>query len=378
MKPSVSFARFPLLPIYFKAEPSRFAAHYRQGRLKRSGPGITGFLFKATDALISVPLNNIECAFSLGCSTSDHQNVTVQGIANFRVSDPVIAATSIDFTVTREGVYASGDPDEIPDRLGALVAALVRRLTIGADLMALLANPQDIENSVRDGLAVHAALTAMGIAPQGVSITAITPAPAIAQALEARRREALQQEADAAIHARQVAAEQQDRALKQQQIETRRRVQEGEREVMEATMQTRKVEAARKRELQELDLGTQSARQAHKRDEEKLENEARIERDQRAIEAELDRQATRKAIAASEAESRKVVGAAEAEVVRGLMESLAAANPKVLQALAMREGGAKAAIATAFLELAERAGSIGNLNITPDLLSSLLSGDKAG
>lgn len=55
------------------------------------------------------------------------------------------------------------------------------------------------------------------------------------------------------------------------------------------------------------------------------------------------------------------------------MQALASADTKVLQALATSGMRPQQLIAFAFQELAAKADKIGNLNISPDLLSELLA-----
>ena len=376
VKSSISFTRIPFLPAYFKAEPSRHASHYRGGRLKNSGPGITGFFFAATDALASVPLSVIHCPFSLACTTADHQEVTVQGNCTFVISDPAKAAVAIDFSVDSRGNYVSDDPIKLPDRLVVVVAALARRIVVQRELMNLLASPGVVEEELKVGLATHEALLALGITYQGTAVTAVAPASGIAQALEARRRESLHQEADQAIHDRQMAAEAQDRALRQEQFLSQKLMQQGEQEVMEARMALQKRESALGSELQGLELQKDAEKSLHQRLEREKSVEAGIALEARRVEAESGLLPTRRTIVEAEAQNKRTLGQAEGENLKATMEAMAGIDPRVIQALALRGAGTEGTIAAAFLGLAERAGEIGTLNITPDLLDTLMKKPK--
>ena len=54
-----------------------------------------------------------------------------------------------------------------------------------------------------------------------------------------------------------------------------------------------------------------------------------------------------------------------------LVKTVSAVDPKVLQALALGSAEPGTIIAAAFQELAQNAGKIGELNISPDLLQQL-------
>jgi hypothetical protein len=58
--------------------------------------------------------------------------------------------------------------------------------------------------------------------------------------------------------------------------------------------------------------------------------------------------------------------------VSALMKAYANADPKLIQALAMTGMQPGQMIALAFQELADKAGKIGQLNITPDLLREVI------
>lgn len=373
VKSSISLTRIPFLPAYFKAEPSRHAFHYRGGRLKNSGPGITGFFIRATDALTSVPLSVIHCPFSLACTSSDHQEVAVQGNCTFVVSEPDKAAVAVDFSVDRFGQYVSDDPVRLPDRLLVLVAALARKVTVQRDLMTLLANPGVVEEELQAGLLAHPALLTLGIAFQGAAVTGVAPASGIAQALEAKRRESLHQEADRAIHDRQMAAESQDRALKQEQFLSQKLAQKGEQEVMEARMAMEKAGSVLASELQALDLQKVSEKLLHERREQENQAETKLALEAREAEAASDLLPIRRTIVEAEAEHRRILGQAEGDALLSAMQAYATADPRVIQALALQGGRAENTIAAAFLQMAEKAGKIGTLNITPDLLQSLVT-----
>jgi hypothetical protein len=64
---------------------------------------------------------------------------------------------------------------------------------------------------------------------------------------------------------------------------------------------------------------------------------------------------------------------AKAYGISAMMEALAKADPKILQALTSAHMDASQMIAMAFRDLAENADKIGELNISPDLLRQLIS-----
>lgn len=377
MTPSIQITKFPLLPMaLFKGQPSRHIFHYRAGSVRKSGPGLSGTLVTTSDTLVAVPVSTLTCPFSLGCMSSDHQSVTIQGISNFVCADAAKLAAAFDFSVATTGNYSSEDPLHLHDRLTETVAAAVRATAVKYPLSRLLAEQQELEVAIRDLLTANKHHGDIGIRLQSYSIISVTPSPDIVKALEAIRSEELKKGADTAIHERQIAAETQDRVLQQAQIETKRQVQESERQILEAAMETQKREAVLKRDVQELDLIRQSEASRHERDERVKSADLLIEISRKEVEAEAERAGINRKTIEAKAANRVLLGEAEGKALAAAAEALRSLDPKIVQSLALQGGDSRATIAAAFLELADKAAKIGNLSITPDLLESLTRGNK--
>jgi hypothetical protein len=197
----------------------------------------------------------------------------------------------------------------------------VQRLT----LRAALASAREIVDSVLADLRTTDVVTMLGLEILTLSIVAVRPTPEMAKALEAEAREALSRRADEAIYARRNAAVIEERTIKESELETERSVEEKRRQIREAQMAADIAVEEQRRTLVDT----------------RMENE-RKEAEGRAY-----------ALEATIAPLRDVDW-------RTLMAAAAgAADPKLM-------------IAMAFRELAENAEKIGELNISPDLLQSLL------
>jgi hypothetical protein len=174
-------------------------------------------------------------------------------------------------------------------------------------------------------LRVSPAVVELGLEPLGLNVQSIRPTPEIATALEAEARESLQKMADEAIYARRKAAVEQERMIKESELQTELAVE------------------ARKREIRERQMGTEIAieQQRSELTEQKLANE-RKEADGRAY------------------------------AIKAMLEPLQGADPRTLLMLAAQGGDAKSMIAMAFQEMAANAQKIGELHVSPELLNSLL------
>jgi hypothetical protein len=177
----------------------------------------------------------------------------------------------------------------------------------------------------------------------GLSILAIKPTPETARALEAETREKLFREADEAVYARRNSAVEQERAIKENELNT------------EIAIETKK------RQIRETQMDAERGVQ---------EKEGLLKKE--ALESNIGLEERRKSLVALAADNSKAEADARGYGVSSTMKALGSADPKILQALASTGMKPEQLIAFAFQELAGKADKIGQLNISPDLLRELL------
>ena len=86
----------------------------------------------------------------------------------------------------------------------------------------------------------------------------------------------------------------------------------------------------------------------------------------------------RRDLVEGQASNSRTLAEAEAHRVGAFMQALEKVDPRVVQALAATGMQPAQLIAQAFGGIAEKAERIGQLNMSPDLLQSLLAGSSAG
>jgi hypothetical protein len=205
-----------------------------------------------------------------------------------------------------------------------------------------------IVQSVRAKLAQAPEIAALGVEVLGLSILAIKPTPETSRALEAEAREQLLKEADEAIFRRRNSAVEQERAIKENELNTEIAVENKKRQIREAQMEAERAVQERQHELQ------------------RHEMESKI-----AIEEQ------NKQLVARSAENARVEADAKAYALSASMQAFAGVDPKVLQSLASAGMRPEQIIAVAFQELAARADKIGELNISPELLRELMESRRS-
>lgn len=123
-----------------------------------------------------------------------------------------------------------------------------------------------------DGLAVGGtlrdatALKRLGLEVLDLSVLAIKPKPETARALEAEAREALLRRADEAIYARRNAAVEQERAIKENELNTEIAVENKQRQIKEAQMDADRAVAQRRRLIEQEDMNGKIVLEQRNRD----------------------------------------------------------------------------------------------------------------
>jgi regulator of protease activity HflC (stomatin/prohibitin superfamily) len=316
---------------YLKTTPTTYVLHYSAGRLRREGPGLAFLYFRPASTIVAVPLESAAVPFVFNEVTADFQAVTLQGQLTYRVADPHRVAGLLDFSIRRNGTYVSEDPDKLPERLVQALQIVAREQVQPRALREVLASADTIQREVLAGARTAEAITMLGIEVLGVSILSIKPTPEIGRALEAEAREGLQRESDEAIYARRNAAVEQERRIKESELNTEIAVQE------------------KKRQLRE-----------------------------NQVAADIAVEERRSALIERRGENERRDADARAYSLRATLEPVQNVDWKTLMALSSGGGDPKLMVALAFRELAENAGKIGELNVTPDLLRSLIGGGAPG
>lgn len=311
---------------YMKAAPTTYVIHHQNGQVRREGPGLSFFYFAPTSVISTVPLASRDVPFAFQETTADFQAVTVQGQLAFRVVRPLATAALLDFSVGVTGRYSSDDPDKLPDRLVQAAQTLTRAVVQRLLLREALTRSDAVGAEVLAGLRASEEVAMLGVEVLGLTIVAVRPTPEMARALEAEAREELLRGADQAIYDRRNAAVEQERRIRESELNTEIAVQEKQRRIREAGVAA--------------DVAVERGRA------ELIEARAANER--------------------RDADTR-------AYALAAVLEPLRATDWRTLTAAGLGGGDAATSIALAFREMAENAGRIGELNVSPELLRSLIA-----
>lgn len=329
---------------FIKFQPTDYVLQYKNGRLVRSGAGLSFFYFTLTSSLVRIPIGSVDVPFIFAEVTADFQEITIQGQITYRISDPNNLAQLMNFTLAADGKnYSSDDPEKLAQRLINNTQVLTRSLLKTIPLRKVLMSSDALVNSLISQLQEIKAINSLGIEILDVAITAIKPTPEMSRALEAETREQILLLADEAVYLRRNAAVEQERIIKENELNTDIAVEQKKREIRETQMEAQKAIHQKERELQEAQMATNIA---------------------------LEQQNAELVLLASK--NSRLKADDKAYSATAIMKAFADSDPKVIQALSSSGMNANQLIALAFRELAEGAEKIGQLNISPDLLNELM------
>jgi len=311
-------ATFPILR-HLRAAPTAHVLHYHKGRLVGAGPGLAFWFRPISTAVVEVPLDDRELPFLFRARSADFQELTVQGVITFRVSDPELLARRVDFTIgLRDGRWESAPLEQVAGLLTQLAQQFVIDELVRLDVRRILTDGvAPIRDHIAAGLAGEAALADSGLSVVAVRVAAVTPSADVEKALRQPTRESIQQRADAATFERRAVAVEKERAIAENELQSR-------------------IELARRTEGLVAQEGANDRRRAE------------------------EAAAAGRIAAQREADAIDLVEAARLRAERERAEIQAAVPPEVLAGLALRE-------------LAGQLGQIEHLTVTPDLLTGLLA-----
>lgn len=328
---------------HIKFDSMTYVLQFSNGKISREGRGLSFFYFAPNSSIVAIPMGSNDLPFIFNESTNDYQTVTIQGQISYKISNPKTLADVLDFTVTDNGQYKKNDIEKLNQRIINEAQTATSSYIHEIKLKDAIRSAKTIEDRILEGLKVSPAITMLGIEILGANILAIQATPEMARALETETREQLQQEADQAIYERRNFAVEQERRIRETELNTEIAVEEKQKQIAEKKMESDVQKADNDRKLREM----------------KLEADIAVENQ-------------RKLLIEQQTANDKKEAETQGFVIETTLKPYKDIDWKILTAL-NNNPDPKFNISLAFRHLAENADKIGNLNISPELLESILS-----
>lgn len=327
---------------HIKFDSMTYVIHFSNGKIVKEGRGLSFFYFAPDSSIVAIPMGSNDLPFIFNENTRDYQTVKIQGQISYKITDPKALSNTLDFTVNEAGVYKKNDMEKLNQRIINLAQTSTSSFIHELSLKDAIRSAKQIEANILEGLMASEAVKTMGIEIMGANILAVQTTPEMARALETETREKLQQQADEAIYERRNFAVEQERKIKESELNTEIAVEEKQKQIEEKRMETEVQQEENNRILREMKIA-----------------------------ADISVESQRKQLIEQKTENDRKEAETQGYILETSLKPYKEIDWKILNALSGKQD-AKNNIALAFRELAENAGKIGNLNISPDLLETIL------
>ncbi|GGJ12923.1 SPFH domain-containing protein [Paenibacillus hunanensis] len=329
---------------FAKFQPSDYVMKIKNGKIVKEGVGLSFYYYEPTTSVVVVPVSSIDVPFMFEEITSDYQTVTVQGQVTYRIIDYRQTTSILNYTYNlKKNRYLSDDPEKLSQRVIHIVQVLMKQRIEQLPLREAIQSGESLVRQISAQIQSNPELQKLGIEIMGLSILAILPNKETMRALEAQAREQILRSADEALYERRNASIEQERKVRENELNTEIAVETKKRQIRETQLEAERSVKIKQNEMEEEQL----------RFDTELE-----ERKSQLIELTVA--------------NDKAQADARAYEMSAVMQSLEGVQPHVLQAMASMGMKPDQLIAMAFQGIAENAGRIGQLNISPDLLQGLL------
>lgn len=328
---------------YIKFDPMHYVVHTQKGKVRRKGKGLSFYYWSPNSSIMAIPLASKDLPFIFNVTTFDYQSITVQGQIIYKISEPDTLSDALDFTVNDRKIYLKDDYEKLNKRIISEVQNATIKQSSALVLKKALSSVSQFEQGILADLTESESIHLLGVKVLGIKILGISPTPEMAKTLEAETREKILQEADLAIYQRRNFSVEQERKIKESELNTEIAVEEKQKQIEVQRMQTELVKQENDEKIREL-----------------------------RVQADIKIETENKKLVDMQVENDRKVTEIEKLKMQSVVDPLKELDWRSIMVLGNNPIDAKTNIALAFRELAENAGKIGTLNITPDLLENLL------
>jgi hypothetical protein len=370
--------KYPLFR-HLRSEPSFHVLRHRKGQLKGSGRGLSFWYRAMNTSVAELPVDDRDLPYLFHGRARDYQEVTVQGTITWRVADPELLGQRIDFTLDLDtGDYLRQPLDQIAILLTGIAQQSALKHIAENRLRELLENgPGPLQKQVAQVITGEAILDEMGIQVLTVQVGDIRPTAEMEGALQTPMREKIQEAADKARFERRAQAVEEERAIGENELQSRIELGKKEEKLIEQQGKNRRREVTEETEAKRIETEAQAARMKQETETQaemtRIEANGQAERSRVETQANADRLRVETETEANktrvetevQAERSRTEAETEAERIRAVEGERVAAERAQMDIY--RDLTPQVMLGFAVQDLAEKL-KIEHLNITPELL----------
>ncbi len=219
---------------FFKGQPTDYIIKFVNGKAKKEGQGLSFFYWKPTTTIAAIPVVTTDTNFIFNEITQTFQEITMQGQLTYRINDAKKISLLLDFSISPATKKYPLDPlDKLARRIINAVQMATREEIRKCSLEDALRKSENLAKTVLAKIKEDAMLNSIGIECLNIYFTSIKPTPELARALEAEYRETIQKKADEAIYSRRAAAVEQERKIKENELDSAITLEKNRKELVE-------------------------------------------------------------------------------------------------------------------------------------------------
>lgn len=333
---------------FIKFLPCDYVIRYKKGKVIQEGAGISFIYYAPNTSVEIVPIASADVPFMFEEVTDDFQTVTVQGQMTYRIIDYRKMSKIMNYTYDlKSHNYLNNNAQKISQRLVNIAKVLTKKHIEVISLKEAIKSSETLAQKITSELPDNQEIKNLGIEIMGFSILAIMPNKETARALEAQAREEILKKADEATYERRNASIEQERKVKENELNTDIAVETKKKQIQETQLEAKRLVMQKENQIKDEQMGYETALEEKK-----------------------------KQLVELSVSNAKAQADAKAYELTAMMKAFSGIDPSVMNSLASIGMNPDKLIAVAFQELADKADKIGQLNISPDLLQGLLEGNK--
>ena len=335
---------------YNKFEPTEYVMKVKKGKVVHQGLGLSFFYNTMSTSMIVIPATAFDASFAFDeIMTADFQSVSVQGDISYTITDYEKAAKMVNFSYEGNkkdyALVLNGAKQKMAKRIMNLAKVYVTKFLSARKVRDAIISSDALAEELQKNMREDDTIKEFGLQLLSISILGISARLDTRKALEAATREEILKQQDDAIYKRRNAAIEQERIVKENELNTEIKIAEKQKQKREKEMETKRLVQEKQAEL----------------DAKKLSNDIALEEENRRL-VEL------------QTENEKKKSDARAYDSQALLKTFMGVDREIVKALATSGMDSKALIAKAFVEIGDKADKIGTLNVSPDLLETLTRG----
>ena len=329
---------------FVKFMPSEYVFKYKNGKIVKEGAGLSFIYYIPNTSVVVIPTSSSDVSYVCNEITEDYQTVSVQGQITYRITDYRKIAESLDYTYNlKTRKYFTEDFRKIPQRLINITKVLAKKSIGKMPLKEAIRCSEYLAETIKKALKESDEINSLGIDIIGFQVLQVSPNKETARALEAKAREEILKKADEAIYERRNASIEQERIVKENELNTEIAIEEKKKQIQESQLEAKRMKMVKENSMKDEELGLKT----------KLEEK-------------------RKMFIDLQVKNEKTEADSKAYSLAAIMKVFSEVDAKTIEVLGNMGMNPDKIIAGAFKDLANNADKIGQLNITPDLLQSLV------